>query len=1143
MWTVLGGAALALAQSTAWGQNVSAGLAGTVVDPGDAIIPAAQILIHHADTGFRRRTATNESGYFSFPDLTPGSYTLTIEHPGFRKYEQTGIALNSGEQRSIGRLALAVGETTEVVTVEAQGAQVQLGSSEKSGSITQEDLQNLALRGRDVMDAVALLPGVVDLTDGREAPSNTSTNEIYIAGGRSNSKNVTVDGVTSIDTGSNGGVHSMPSMESVGEVKVLLSNYAAEYGRNSGGAITMITRGGGKRFSGAVSWFHRHESYSANNFFNNQRGVARPPYRYNIGNYTFAGPVYLPGRWNADRSKLFFFWSQEFQRQFVEYGTRTVTVPTGAERAGDFSDSRDTNGRLRVVRDPLTDRDANNNKLPFPASRIPAGRIHPIGQRVLGIFPAANFVDPIANRRYQWNHIAVLSGSYPRRTEILRLDYQPATKLQTYLRISNTKDQQQVPWGLWVNGGVNVPLTPIEFKQPGRGATLRAVWTASPTVFNEFTLGVSQNRLWYYPLDPEKVNRSKLGIHLPQWNPALNEGNYIPNMNFGGVQNAASVNMSDGVPYDNANLILSLVDNVSKIWRTHTFKAGVYYERARKDQSANAVTRGTLDFGVSALNEYDTNFAYSNALIGAFNSYTEATARPRGYYFFTNFETYLQDAWRLKPNLLIDYGVRFYMNQPTYDRRNQLYTFAPDAYDPARAPVLLRPALDAQRRTVAVDPASGRTFSEGFIGLFAPGVGNPANGMVRGGERGLARGLYSVPAVMAAPRVGFSWDPFRRGRTAVRGGGGVFFDRIQGNMTYNMLPNPPSIFTPTVYYGTLDTLAETSGAGVLAPSATTRAIFGDNPMPTTYNFSLGVQQQLHRGMLLDVSYVGSLARHQLWQRNINAIPISATHIDKNPANRNPARPANALPNNFLRPLQGYGDIFLYEFAATSNYSSLQTRVTHRFGKSFNWGGSYTFSKALGTAPTDGFTVSPFFAPRQWNYGVLNYDRTHVVAFNYNWSLPGKHLLLRGWQISGITRGQSGGPFTPAYTLVNGADITGTASQAARLVVVNDAAPPDQRFRAPQRGEFGDLGNNTFRGPGFLNHDASLYRNFRLGERRTNLQFRFETYNTLNSTQYSGVSTSTRWERAGATEQIDPIFLEPTSARNPRRIQFAIRVNW
>ncbi|MBL8229656.1 MAG: carboxypeptidase regulatory-like domain-containing protein [Bryobacterales bacterium] len=1123
------------------GQNISSGLSGTVVDPTDSVIPGVGIQVASLQTGFKRETMTNESGFFAFPDLTPGTYTLFIRQTGFKNYEQKEIALNSGDQRTLGRIKLELGEASQAVSVTADTAQVQLASSEKSSSLTQEDIQNFALRGRDVMDAIALMPGVVDTSEGRESPSQTSTQGLFLAGGRDNSKNVAIDGVTTLDTGSNGSVHSMPSMDSVGEVKVLLSNYAAEYGRNSGGAITIITRGGGKQFHGSAGWYHRHEGYSANNWLNNQRGVQRPPYRYNIGSYTFSGPIYIPGKFNRGRNKLFFFWSQEFQRQLVEYGSRTVTVPTERERMGDFSDSRNTNGALRIVRDPLTERAANGNKVPFAGNVVPISRQDPLGQRILSVFPLPNFVDPIPNRRYQWNHIAIASGSYPRRTEILRLDYQPMQKLQTNIRISNTADRQEVPWGLWVNGGVNFPLTPVIFRQPGRGATLRATWTVSPTTFNEFTAGLSQNRLWYYPRDPEKVDRNKLGINLPQWNPNLNAGNFIPNMNFSQVQNWANPSMADGVPYDNANLILAITDNLSRIWKTHQFKFGFYYERTRKDQSANAATRGTINFNNNQLSEYDTGFTYANAFIGSFNTYTEASARPRGNYFFRNLEFYAQDAWRVKPNLLLDFGVRFYANPPTYDRGLQLHTFSPNAYDPAKAPVLLRPALDENGRTVAVDPVTGRKFGEGFIGTYAPGIGVPAIGMVRAGN-GVPKGLYAIPPVMLAPRFGFSWDPFKRGRTAIRGGGGVFYDRIQGNMTYNMLPNPPSIFTPTVYYGTLQTLAQTSGSGVLAPSGTVRAIFGDNPMPTTYNFSLGVQQQLRRGTLLDVSYVGALSRHQLWQRNINAIPLYSTHLEVNPQNRNPARPNNALPGDFLRPIQGYGDILLYEFAATSNYNSLQTRITQRFGRNFNWGASYTFSKALGTSPNDGFTVSPFYSPRSWHYGVLNYDRRHVIAVNYNWVMPWKkNVLARGWQVSGITRGQSGAPFTPGYTLVNGADITGSSSQAARLVVVDGNAPIEQRFRAPMRGELGNLGNNTMRHPGFLNFDISLYRNFKW--ERWSSQLRLETYNSFNHPQFSSVSTGTRWEGAGSTEQTDPLFGEPISARPPRRIQLALRINW
>jgi len=292
---------------------------------------------------------------------------------------------------------------------------------------------------------------------------------------------------------------------------------------------------------------------------------------------------------------------------------------------------------------------------------------------------------------------------------------------------------------------------------------------------------------------------------------------------------------------------------------------------------------------------------------------------------------------------------------------------------------------------------------------------------------------------------------------------------------------------------------------------------------------------------MDISYVGSLSRHQLWQRNINAIPLYSTHLDKNPQNANPARPTAALANKFLRPIQGYGDIFLYEFAAASKYSSLQTRFTQRLNRNFNWGVSYTFSKALGTSSSDGFTINPFFSPRAWNYGPLNYDRTQVVGINYNRTVPWKHRLARGWQFAGITRGQTGASFTPGISLVNGGDITGSASFGTRLVVTDPNLPPTERFRAPARGELGNLGTNSFRGPGFLNHDLSVYRNLKW--ERVYTQLRFESYNTLNHTQFSGLSTGARFNAAGATEQIDSLFLEPTSARNQRRVQIAIRVTF
>ncbi|MCU0244930.1 MAG: Plug and carboxypeptidase regulatory-like domain-containing protein [Bryobacter sp.] len=1129
------------------GQQVSCSLNGTVTDTTGAVFPGVQIVAASEGTGFTRETVSNPSGFFSFPDLIPGTYTLRITSTGFKKYEQTGIVLGSGEQRSVGSIQLELGATNESVTVTAEAASVQLGSSERAGVLSGQDLSEMAIRGRDFLDAVGLLPGVVDVSDGREAPGADSIGGIHIGGGRTNQKNVTVDGITNLDTGSNNSMHNTPSMDSIAEVRVLQSNFAAEYGRNSGGAITVITKGGGKRFRGSAGYFNRHENYSANDYFNNRNGIPRSPYRYNIASYTFGGPIYIPGKFNRDKSKLFFFWSQEFQVQKVLYGNaRTVRVPTLLERQGDFSQTYDVNARLIPVYDPL----AGTNVL-FPDRKIPASRFNPIGQKILNFFPEPNFTDPAPTRLYQWNYISALSGGFNRHSEVLRIDYTFRKNMQTYLRWNNGFEDQAPPYGLWVNGNINFPLTPVVYQRPGRGATLFNTITISPTFFSETIFGVSQNKLYYFPQNPEAVSRKSTGINIPQWYPDNNPDGLIPNMTFSSVPNYANPSMSDGTPYYNANTIFSLVQNFSKIWQTHTIKFGGYLERTRKDQSANATTRGAISFDRDRNSPYDTNYAYATALLGYFSTYAEATARPQGQYRFSNIEWFIQDAWRVKRNFMLDYGVRFYANAPQYDARQGLSSFFPGLYDPATAPVLLRPAYDPSGKKAAFDPINNRYYSESLIGTYVPGYGDMAPGMGVGGVNGIPRGVYSAPPIQLAPRFGFAWDPFRKGRTSIRGGGGVFFDRVAGNPSMGLLANPPTIYRPSVYYGTIDGIASAGGRGILAPTATINSLIGHHAMPTTYNFSLNVQQLLTRDLIVEGAYVGSLARHGLWQRNINPVPLFANHVDTHPENRDPTAPTRPLPPNFLRPYQGVGNVNLYEFASNSSYHSFQLSASQRFRRGITLGLAYTFSKALGTASTDTTVVSSFFNPRERNYGPLTFDRTHVLSFRYNVKLPrpGKSLnspvlgyFTDNWELSGITRIQSGAPFTPGYNLVSGTDITGTPNESARPVVIDPAAPPEFRFGAPARAEFGDVGANILRHPGMNNWDISLYRTIAFREGR-NLQIRLETYNTFNHTQFLNVSTSARFQQQGATEQIDPLFLQPTSSRSPRRVQLAVRINF
>jgi hypothetical protein len=1130
-----------LLASLAYGQNVSSSLSGTLQDPAGNIVPNQEIRLTDNRTGFISTTRTNADGFFFFPALPPSTYTLTVDARGFKGYTQDGIEINSAQKRTLGVIRLEIGQVSDSVTVTADANPVMLGSGERASLLTGAEIAGIALRGRDFVDAVGLLPGVVDTAPSREAPNPSSIDQVNLLGQRSTSKNATLDGMSILNTGANTTVHAMPSMDTIAEVKVLMSNYSAEYGRSSGGAIMVVTKGGSNQFHGSAGWYYRHEDFSANDFFNNRNDVRRPRYRYNIAGYTVGGPVYIPGKFNKDRSRLFFFFSQEFQHQLVSYGTKTLRVPTALERVGNFSQSFDVNGKLVPVIDPSAGQQ-------FPGNVVPASRVSAVGTSVLNLFPQPNFVDPLPSRRFQWNYITSQSGAYDRRADLVRLDYAPWSNTQLYGTFINNEDQQRPPYGLFINGPTNFPLDPVNFRQPGNGLSLHATTIVSSTLVHEFIFGLTADYISGVPGVPQNVNRVTTGITIPQFRPQANPDGLIPDMSFGGVQNAASASMNNWLPFYSRNKGFSYVDNVTKILGTHALKAGIYVERTAKNQSSQTSNRGSIAFDRDANNPLDTGFAYTNALLGIYDSYSEATARPFAQIRFSNLEGYLQDNWRAMGRLTLDYGVRFYHDPPDYDNAYQFSAFVPGMYAASLAPVLLRPALDPKGNRVAVSPLNGVTYPVAFIGTFAPGVGSAADGMAVGGRNSFPRGLYTIPALAAAPRFGFAWDPIGRQRTAVRGGIGIFYDRVQTDPSIFTVKNPPIIYTPSVYYGTISQLAQTVGQSVLAPT-TISSLYGSQRQPVVYNFSLGIQQQVGASRVLDVSYVGSLSRHIEWLENINPVPVGANFSRQN---ADPTLPGRPLPPNFLRPYQGYGDIQIYDFGSTANYNSLQASLTQRLTRGVQFGLAYTFAKALGTASSYNSVdhISPFFPARSWNYGPLTFDRSQTLTLHYNCTLPkpGHKLNMRplkvladGWELAGITRLQTGQPFTPGFSTVDGQDITGTASGNARVTVRNPAAPSVNRFGRPAQGSFGNAGVGVLRGPGINNWDMSLYRRISLGGDKRFLQLRLESYNMPNHTQFSGLSTTARFDVMG--NQIDPLFLQPTAARSPRRLQLAVRFTW
>ena len=871
---------------------------------------------------------------------------------------------------------------------------------------------------------------------------------------------------------------------------------------------------------------------------------------------------------NRNRDKLFFFFSQEYVGQRKDYGTRFVTVPTDAERNGDFSQSKTSTGALIPIYDPAT-----NGTQQFAGNIIPKSRFSTMGLAMLNFFPKPNYNcdgcpgDADAADRLKRNYRSSFAGAYPKREDLLRIDYNITPSLQVYWRFVQDKDEQNSPYGLWVNGNINYALTPIVFGQPGKGHVAHVTKSFSSTLVNEFIFGKSHNNLYFYPKDASLVDRSKVG-NPAEWYKDTASGvsytdktNYMPNISFGTRSgHNGGVQASYGnIPYENFNDIYSVVDNISKVKGSHNIKAGFYYEHTRKYQVGGRNPRGAFDFGSNSNNIFDSKDGFANALLGNFNTYSEGTSRMNGDWKFMNLEFYVQDNWRVNRRLTLDFGMRLYHIPPQTDSNQTIATFSPALFTAAKIPVLYRPTLDGNGKRVAVDPRSGQLFPNPYIGLFVPNTGDPANGSAVGGVNGFPAGLYTVNSLYWGPRLGFAFDAFGNGKTAIRGGFGVFQDRMQGNPTMDTNGNPPVSYAPTAYFGSLDTYA--NSGGMIGPSSLNALLGKQNPA-TSMNWSFGVQQQI-KDFSVDVSYVGAASYHLLAQKNINPIPIGARF---NKAFEDPSQPGKPLADNYMRSYLGWGDINLRSSGYNSNYNSLQVSANRRFSKGLQLGVAYTHSKTLGVADSDTSGVSPYFSPRSRNYGPLAFDRPNWFVANAYYDLPKVGTMMHfaparwafdNWNVSTVWSMTSGSPFTPGLGWTTSTEVTGS-TEGARVNIVG-ACEGQRTFNswfntsmvsAPAIGQwgnsnmtmanFGNAGVNVCRNPGVNNWDVSVGKRFPLFKEGRFVQFRGEFFNAFNHTQYSGLDTGTQFNPT-TLAQTSQTFGRVTGTRPPRQISLSLRV--
>ncbi len=1122
---------LSLVGSSALAQVTSGTISGTVKDQSGATIKDASVTIANPANGIARAVMTGNDGNFVAPNLYPGTYNIKVEAQGFNKLEKTGFVLSGADNMGTGDFVLTVGTSADQVTVTADVGQIQLqsNSGERSDLITGKQLNDVAVNGRNVLDYMKLIPGVIGTTS-FQASGTGGIGSFNVNGTRSNQHEFTIDGASNVDTGDNGGTHVTLNLDSIEEAKVLTSNYQAEYGKAAGGQVALTTKSGSNQWHGDGRFFHRNEGLNANEYFNktnelsNGKPNQRPLYRYNDVGYQIGGPI--------KKDKLFVFWSQEFYRQLVPSGgTEQAYVPTQLERTGDFSQSTDGNGNPVVITGPGI---VNN---------VITSGINPLMQQLLNLLPLPN-VGGFGVGGQNYNFSESLSAHAPRREDLLRVDYQLNSRNRLYGRYLHNSETDSSPFLPFPGPfGIFACSSVINFsggciqKHPGWNFSANLVSTITSTLLNEVSVGPSHTLSIAEGVNGN-ISRGKNGLSGLQLLFPLGSDQSIPDLGFSGLDNVNFQGPYLGAtPWYQANTTINVNDNLTWVHHNHTVKGGMFYQRSRKNQIAWGNINGQFSFQPTTTNGYNLGDPLAAELLGYFNSFSQSTARPIGAFRYNQFEFYVQDTWKVTPRFTLDYGMRFSWIPPQYDANNQIALFDPASYDPNNA--------------VTIDPTTGNIIS-------ADG-GNPLNGIKFTKNGQLPMGGWNSRGIMPEPRLGFAYDVAGDHKTILRGGAGMMHDRTQGNLIFNTVFNNPALVeTASVSannVANLPTLQASFGTGVLG---NVLGAARDGKVPTVYSYSLGIQHEIGSGLTLDLAYVGTASRHLVTSRDINAAPYGSAFQKSNQDPNCSAFTGGVVPDvqpglqpeyaaagynfngfctygfaNFtsayIVPYKGYGQIAYLEWNGTSIYNSLQVSLQRRFSKGLTFGAVYTWSKAQTTAGGDQDSQDPF--NELLDYRAAPWDRTHVFAANYVYDLPSitKHFggpkwlsyVTDNYQLSGVTQLMSGTPvdlnssfsFPPGS--VTGSDQYGAIPFYYSLDASGNLLLP--KIGAPARGS-----RDTLRGGGMQNWDMSLFKNIPLGERYS-IQLRLEAFNAFNHPNFQnknyGANVTGPWAYASATDPL------------------------
>jgi hypothetical protein len=1050
-----------MAAIPAGAQITSGTVTGTIINAQGTPVPGATAVLVSESRGTRSVPAvTNESGDYVFANVTPDVYTMEVTMRGFKRLRRPGIAVSGGDRLPLGPIGLQAGEATDTVDVTAEAPRLQSESGERSFAISASQIESLPLSGdRNFMQLTQLAPGV--------NAGGSSGGGTRIGGAGYN--NITMDGVSTVDTSNNGQMLNM-SIESIAEVKVLTQSYQAEYGRFSGLQVNAVTKSGTNRFHGSFYDIEDNSDWNTQSWAGQKNRDPKEEDKSRAWGYSIGGPV---GR-SGGNNKLFFFYTHEYRPRTTQGAVTRFRVPTTLERSGDFSQSLDNNGQpIPQLLNPIT-------REPYPNNVIPEADLYAAGLAILSQYPVPN----VPQQPGSAHNLELLRPEDKNLTQqpAIRVDYQFSPGLRVTGKYSAEWQRERVRQGT-MPGFNDVLLTNPDISSYGVTVT----YAMGRRTFLEATYGRSRNALaggipfnaaanlentlgalpLLYPLAGASGPESYQTEVLARTNPPFFDGSFVnlpPTFVWGTRVGATPLPSHQYPDRLSTNRTWDAAATVTTIAARHTLKFGLTtlhsYRAQNTGASGNLSFQGHMDFGNDTNNPFDTGFGFANAATGVVGQYLQQSTLIEGSMLYRTLEAYLQDTWKVTNRLTLDLGVRATHQQPEHDEFERMLNFFPELWNRNAAPLLYVPTCVngaptcASHLRTAKHPITGQVLeSPGLpttaaaIGTIIPDSGDVYAGLRLGGD-GIVDEAYGWPTFIFAPRFGMAYDLTGRQRVVLRGGAGLFYDRPEGDTVLPIPGNAPFAESTEIRYGrlqTIDTALAMRGASDLV-------IFQYNAkVPSSVHWNAGVQMSLPWSSSLDVSYVGSYGFNRLGgQRAANTVNLNA--IDFGTAYRaefqdptrtpNPAVPGStALEPSLLRPFRGYGVIAQHTTEFHETFHSVQTSFTRRFGRGLSFGANYTLTLQL--EGNTGLTQRLEHAPDgtiairadQDRYEDLNKTldlQRHVMRGHFVWDLPDLSAdggarrvlaaIVNDWQVSGIASLESG----HRYDITFGYDSNGTA---------------------------------------------------------------------------------------------------------------------